>query len=178
MANLAISGGIWPGTYLSGGTPLIPPVESTPTIEGFVNWIQNIMGVPVAALPVDSPYITLAYNISASTVNLYLGCVSGLLYTQAVYALGGDILCNIVQDDPNAPPPYNTYWADLRASLGVNNFTPGMINAANDEDTSAAILTPASLQNLTLADLQNLKTPWGRMYLSIAQSVGTLWGLS
>jgi hypothetical protein len=178
MANIAIVGGAWPGLVLTGGVPLVPPVESTPTIEGYTNWIRTIMGVPVEALADDSPYIPLSYNISVSTVNYYLGCVSGLLYTQAVYALGGDILCNIVQDDPDATPPYNTYWSDLRAKLGVNNFTPGMINAANDEDTSAAILTPASLQNLTLADMQNLKTPWGRMYLQIAQSVGTLWGLS
>ena len=36
-----------------------------------------------------------------------------------------------------------------------------------------------SMKGLTLANLQNLKTPWGRMYLSIAQLAGpTIWGLS
>jgi hypothetical protein len=178
MASTAIVGNVPVPRVPSIGPPLVPPVETTPTITGYINWIRTIMGVPIEALPDDSPYIPLSYNVSLSFVNEYLYCASSMLYTLAVYNLGGDTLCNITQDDPTAPPPYNTYWADLRSSMQINSFTPGLINAANDEDTSAAIMTPANLQNLTLGDMQSLKTPWGRFYLSIAQSVGTLWGLS
>jgi hypothetical protein len=151
----------------------IPPVSTVPSIQGYTDWIRNIMGVPVSVLPDDSPYILLSYDMALETVNLYLDIASPLLYTQAVYNLGGAMLVAIAQDIPPS-----TFWADLRNSFGLNNFTPGFINAANDEDTSAALLIPLNLQNLTLADLQLLKTPWGRFYLSIAQSVGSMWGLT
>jgi hypothetical protein len=131
------------------------------------------MGVPITAIADTSPYLVLSFDMASEIVNLYLDCASPLLYTQAVYNLAGDILCNNAQD---VPP--STFWTDLRKGLGLNSFTPGFINAANDEDTSAALLVPLNLQNLTLADLNSLKTPWGRMYLSIAQSVGSMWGLT
>jgi hypothetical protein len=155
-----------------------PPPEVVPTIDGYYFWIQNIMGVPDEALPSDSIYICLSYEYAIEFVNELIYQASPILYTQAIYNLGGDFLVNIAQDDSTAPPPYNTYWSNLRQSMQVNNFVPGLINATNDQDTSAAITTPFNLQNLTLGDLQNLKTPWGRMYLSIAQSVGTMWGLT
>lgn len=151
---------------------------TTPNITDYTTWIYLVMGVPEAVLPDDSIYISLSYSMSLETVNLYLDWASPLLYTQAVYNLGGDILVNIAQDNPDLPPPNNTYWADLRNTMQINNFIPGLINATNDEDTSAALLTPLGLQNLTLADLQNLKTPWGRVYMGIAQSVGSMWGIS
>jgi hypothetical protein len=155
-----------------------PPPETVPSIDGYYSWIQNFMGVPDEALPSDSIYICVSYEYAIEMVNYYLYLASPILYTQAVYNLAGDFLVNIAQDDPNATPPYNTYWTDLRQKMQINNFVPGLINATNDQDTSAAIMTPFNLQNLTLADLQNLKTPWGRMYLSIAQSVGSMWGLT
>ena len=131
------------------------------------------MGVPSTILPDDSVYIDTSFEISEQIVNLYLQLVTPILYTQAVYNLGGDMLCNIAQD--TAP---STYWANLRTSFQLNSFVPGLVNATNDEDTSAALITPLSLQNITLADLQNMKTPWGRQYLAIAQSTGTSWGVS
>lgn len=136
------------------------------------------MEVPTNVLPNNSPYIELSYDISHELVNLYIDCASPLIYTQCVYNLAGDYLVNIAQDNPDLAPPDNTYWSDLRNALGVNSFVPGLINATNDEDTSAALLTPLGLQNLTIADLQNLKTPWGRVYMGFAQSVGSMWGIS
>jgi hypothetical protein len=154
-------------------TTVAPPYVNQNNLDNFVLWIRQIMGVTSDVLPDDSPYIITAYLISNEIVNMYLGVVSPILYYQAIYNLGGDILVNITQD---VSP--STYWSTMRSTLGTNSFIPGMINATNDEDTSAAILTPLGLQNITLGDLQNMKTPWGRMYLSIAQSVGSMWGLS
>jgi hypothetical protein len=153
---------------------LQPPfIATTPSIEGYTNWIRTIMGIPATVLPDNSPYIILSYEMAVEIVNIYLDVASPLLYTQAVYNLAADILVNIAQDIPPS-----TFWTDMRQSLGINNFTPGFINAANDEDTSAALLVPMNLQNLTIADLAALKTPWGRAYLAIAQSVGSMWGLT
>jgi uncharacterized protein YciU (UPF0263 family) len=152
--------------------------ETTPTLVGYLRWIRNIMDVPIEVLPNNSPYIEMSYDISLEIVNMYLDIASPILYTQAVYNLGGDYLVNMAQDNPDLPPPDNTYWADLRKAFGSNSFVPGLINATNDEDTSAALLTPLGLQNLTIMDLQTLKTPWGRVYMGIAQSVGSMWGIS
>jgi hypothetical protein len=154
-------------------TTVAPPYINQNDLNNFVLWIRQIMGITTDNLPDDSPYIITAYLIANEIVNRYLNVVSPILYYQAIYNLAADILVNITQD---VPP--STYWANMRTSLGTNSFIPGMINATNDEDTSAAILTPLGLQNITLGDLQNMKTPWGRMYLSIAQSIGTMWGLS
>lgn len=152
-------------------------LDTQPTEPGYISWIRNIMGVSDIILPDDSPYINMSYDISLVTVNQML-MVSPISYTMAVYNLGGDTLCNIAQDDPDLDPPDNTYWSNLRSQMNLNAFTPGIVNAANDEDTSAATMVPLNLQNLTIGNLQNLKTPWGRQYLAIAQSVGTLWGLT
>jgi len=148
-------------------------LDSTPTLDGYIAWIRSIMGVSSTILPDNSPYISTSYELANLIVNEYLEIVTPVLYTQAVYNLGGDTLVNIAQDTPP-----NTYWSSLRTSFQLNSFVPGLVNATNDEDTSAALITPLSLQNITLADLQNLKTPWGRQYLAIAQSTGTSWGVS
>ena len=148
-------------------------LDLTPTLAGYTTFIRSIMGVNTTVLPDDSIYIPTSYEISLDIVNLYLQLAQPALFTQAVYNLAGDYLVNITQDISPS-----TYWADLRSTLQVNSFVPGVINATNDEDTSAAMLTPLGLQNITLGDLQNLKTPWGRQYLAIAQSVGSMWGLS
>jgi hypothetical protein len=152
--------------------------ETTPTLPGYRRWIYTIMDVPEIVLPDNSPYIELSYEMSHEIVHLWLDIASPLLYTQAVYNLGGDFLVNITQDNASLPSPDNTYWTDLRQQMQINNFVPGLINATNDEDTSAALLTPLGLQNLTLLDLQTLKTPWGRVYMGIAQSIGSMWGAS
>jgi hypothetical protein len=150
-----------------------------PTLEGYIDWVRNIMGVDEAHIADDDPYLEMSYDVALEIVNRYLFWASPGIYTIAVYNLGGDFLCNIAQDDTSTPPgTYPTYWADLRNSLNLNSFVPGLVNAANDEDTSAATMVPLGMQNLTVADLQTLKTPWGRTYMGIAQSVGSMWGLS
>ena len=153
-------------------------LPAPPDFDDYITWVREIMGVPEDVLPDDSPYLQMSYDIAYEIVNRYLYIASPGIFTICVYNLAGDFLVNITQDDPTLPPPDNTYWTNLRQTLGTNNFTPGLINAANDEDTSAALITPLGLQNLTIADLQNLKTPWGRVYLGLAQSVGSMWGIT
>jgi len=148
-------------------------LDTVPTLTGYTTWIRNVMGVSSTILPDNSSSISDSFGISQEIVNQTISVASPILFTQATYNLGGDYLINITVDTPPS-----TYWSDLRATFKSNSFVPGLVNAANDEDTSSAILTPLNLQNITLGDLQNLKTPYGRFYLAIAQSVGTMWGLS
>jgi hypothetical protein len=71
------------------------------------------------------------------------------------------------------------YFTIARARLGINQFSPGVITSTSDLTTSAGLLNPKFMQNLTLENLQLLKTSFGRAYLGIAMKYGpTVWGLS
>lgn len=132
------------------------------------------MGVPTSALPDNSLVLVYAYDVAIAIVNDSLECVPPI-YKLAVYNLGGDNLVNWAPDQPGS-----TYWADLRGKEGYNigAFAPGVVQATSDESTSTSLLNPEFMKTFTLANLQNLKTPWGRQYLAFAQSYGTLWGLT
>lgn len=66
-----------------------------------------------------------------------------------------------------------------RRGFKIASFAPGVIGSTSDLSTSAGLLNPDFLRGLTLEDLQLLKTPYGRAYLSLAQKYGpTIWGLS
>lgn len=72
-----------------------------------------------------------------------------------------------------------TLFAQLRKQFKMNAFMPGVVASASDVSTSVGLDNPDFLKGLTLFDLQLLKTPWGRAYLSIAQKVGpTAFGVS
>lgn len=131
------------------------------------------MGVSTTVLPDGSEYLVWAYDIARDTVSHMIQRASPTLYLVAVYSLAGDVLINIAQDVAG-----QTFFACLRRDWGINDFVSGVISASSDESTSESLLVPDAFKNLTLSDLQNLKTPYGRAYLAIAQKIGTLWGLS
>jgi hypothetical protein len=158
-------------------------VTDDPTFVGYQAFLTNIVGVPADQMPtdVDPNAVQFSYDFSLNMVYWWLICVpsqptSASVYATAVYSLGADTLINYAPDIPGSLDP--TYWSDLRGTFNINNFIGGVINFSSDQSTSQGIAVSDFLKNLTMADLQALKTPWGRMYLSIAQNVGTLWGLS
>jgi hypothetical protein len=180
-----------------------------PTLEGFANFVSGIMGVPGNVLPSDAVSLQVAYDYAIDIVISSALSGGGLdlvpsqssdsapnpnppptayrtpsIYALAVYFLAGDMLVRIAQDatDPAAsPPPDNapTYWADLRKSFGVNAMTYGLVQSSSDQGTSMSYAIPEQVKNMTLANLMQMQTPWGRQYLAIAGQWGpTLWGMS
>lgn len=145
---------------------------STPTQAGFLAWVRSRMGVPTAALPDDSLFIGYAYDVAVALVNPALAAVPPI-YMLAVYNLAGDNLVNFAPDETGS-----TYWSDLRTGYGTFAFAPGVVTSAGDQGTSSGLLNPEQMKEFTLANLQNLKTPYGRQYLAFAQAYGTLWGLT
>jgi hypothetical protein len=146
-----------------------------PTWTGW--WLPSIMGVPAADMP-DAQTLQSAYDTSLNEALPELQLVpsqptSPSIYAIAVYNLGGDVLAEMAQDTPP-----ETYWTDLRKSLGINSFTPGIVSSASDQGTSEGMSIPDQIQNMTLFDLQLAKTPWGRRYLAIAGEWGTYWNIS
>lgn len=144
-----------------------------PSLAGFITWARTAIGVTTAQLPDDSVWFVYAYNVAIEIVYTQINCVSPTIYTLAVYNLAGDNLINFAQD---VPP--STFFADARKNFLIYSFVAGVITSSADQSTSQSLGVPESLKNLTLGNLQNLKTPWGRAYLAFAQDMGTLWGLS
>lgn len=162
-------------------------VESS--LEGYKTFIRQVMFVPPEALPDDSIYIPMAYWPAETLCNDNLFVVGNVeqpppqqqptIRAWAVYNYAGAILCMIAQDDPNAAPPFNTYWADLRNKYALNSFAAGVIQSAADQGTSTSYKISSFVDNLTPGELQLMKTPWGNAYLTIASWYGpTIWGLT
>ena len=140
----------------------------------YVWFIRNVMGIDTIVLPDDSPIIAYTLEIAVTTVNQVLACVVPPLYEQALNNLAGDFLINWAQDQTG-----QTFFADLRKAYSINNFAAGVVQSTSDEGTSVGLLVPEWAKNLTIANLGNLKTPFGRTYLGIAQAYGsTIWGLT
>lgn len=161
-----------------------PPIASPqPTFEGFGEWVRTYMQIPVQALPDGSPWTQWAYDYAIATVNLQIAALPGPAYLIAVYNLAGDWL---IQNCPDVPPPNEydypgtdtPYFQYLRQQYGLNTFQPGLIQSSADEATSQSYMIPDAFKDMTMSDLNNLKTPYGRAYMAIAQKTGSLWGFS
>ena len=153
-----------------------------PTLAGFIGFAQS-QGFTTSIIPAASVWYVYAFNVAMDIVNQALNAASPTIYTLAVYNLATDNLVSWAQDVPGGPPYPNSdppvpYFQGLRASLNIAKFTPGVVTSASDVSTSTSLLNQEVFKNMTLGDLQNLKTPWGRQYLAFAQMYGTLWGLS
>jgi hypothetical protein len=148
-------------------------MDATPSEAGFLDFIRNYAGISTGVLPDDSTYITFAYDVASTTVNEEIGKIPGLDYALATYNLGIDVLINYALDVSGS-----TYFSSLRSKFDTSSFTAGVMTGAGDAGTAGSIAVSDALQQLTLSDLQNLKTPWGRAYLAIAQKYGTPWGIS
>lgn len=144
-----------------------------PTLDAYLDFLRTAVGIPVSALPDDSPWIATTYNASLELVYSDLAFLAPTLYSIAVYNLATAFLVDWASD---VPP--STYFADARIKFGTGNFIPGLIINTGDESDNVAIMIPDSLKQLSLANLQQLKTPWGRAYLGIVQMIGNIWGLS
>jgi hypothetical protein len=169
------------------------PFQPWPTFAGFQSYVWNVAGFPQDALPPNAEIWIWAYNTATATVNEQIEVVPGPQYLQAVYFLGTDFIVNWAPDQPGvfypsppAPPPTvdgnpttNTgFFAWLRNSYNITGFFPGFITASNDQGTGSSYMVPKTFDNYNIGNLQQLKTPWGRAYLAIASSVGSLWGLT
>ncbi|MCL1515210.1 hypothetical protein [Parasaccharibacter sp. TMW2.1890] len=149
------------------------PDDSTPTLEGFQTFVRDIMQVPGGAVPPDG-VLGMVFRLANDLVIRDLRLIDGSLYTDCVYNLAASYLLKFAQDTASSTPP--GYWAKVREQLGMNSTTPGLIQSSSDNGTSQSWMIPDSLKNLSLADLDAMKNPYGQFYLSIMQQYGSVWG--
>ncbi len=147
--------------------------DTIPTLAGFLSFVRSVMGVPQSALPDNAPVLQESLTFSLEIVNQTLNQVSPRMYTAAVYNLAGDNLINYAPDQSG-----QIYFKDIRTSFNIGGFVSGVIQSSSDNGSGDSLVVQKAAENFTLSDLQNLKTPYGRQYLAIAQRYGTLWGLT
>jgi len=151
--------------------------QYAPTLAGFLAWVRSNMQINTTDLPDNSPYIGYAFNVAMEIVSPLNVVASPLIYMLMVYNLGGDNLINYTPDSGLGNPP-STFFSDYRSANNINNFVPGVISFASDEGTSSTTTVTDQLKDLTIANLQQLKTPWGITYLSFQQRTGLIWGVT
>lgn len=139
----------------------------------FLAFVRSPVKIPALILPDDDPAIEFAYDMSVDTVGLALLRVSPGMYKRAVYNLGVDILINVAQDQDG-----RNEFKKKREEYKISGFVPGVISSTSNAGTAESLLNPEMFKTFLMSDLQNLKTPWGRAYLSIAVNAGTAWGIS
>lgn len=163
-----------------------PPATPQPTLEDWLVWVNQIMGVPSIWLPPTSPAIPLAYSLAISIVNPVFASVPGPIYQQMVFNLAGHLLVTYAQDVTTKPPyPYKVvdgepygYFSYIRKTNNVTGFVTGIVQSTGDEGTSVSLVVPESFKNLTMSQLQLTTTIWGRTYLGFAQDWNAPWGIS
>lgn len=163
------------------------PPPGPPTVAGFLTFIRQQMGITTDQLPDDSTTIAMAFCVAIAIVNKAIQCASPIMYNLAVYNLAGSNVLNYAQDPTpivpypagsDADPPVG-FFAYNRGVYNMLGFVTGVIQASADEATSNSMIVQEAAKTFTLANLQQLKDPYGRAYLAIAQSYGPgAWGLT
>jgi len=167
------------------------PAAPAPTVAEFLLFIRNVMGISTTVLPDASPVIAMAFNVAIAIVNLQLSIIpvgpapaKSSIYNLAVYNLAGSNLLNYAQDlagaaiVPGSGDPGLPYFQYTRQKYNINGFVSGVVQSSGDEGTSVSMVVQEAAQTFTLMDIQHLKDPFGRAFLSFAQQAGTLWGIN
>jgi hypothetical protein len=145
-----------------------------PTLAGFLDFVRTVMGITPQQLPDNSTFLPMSFDIARETVNPVIQQVSPLLFTIATYNLAGDILLTWAPDQPGS-----TFFKDVRKEWNLLNFVTGVVQSSGDNGTSSSLVVQKAAEDFTLANLQQLKTPYGRAYLAIAQDYGpNIWDVS
>jgi hypothetical protein len=147
--------------------------QRAPNVADLTTFLQTIAGIPTSALPAGSPYIPWALSYAEEKTLLVLYAIGQDYYCFAVYLLATSFLINWCPDVPGG-----TFFQTLRAQWNLTGFVGGTIQSSADQATSESLLAPEFLSGLTLGQLQALKDPYGRQWLSMQQDLGAVWGIS
>ena len=146
--------------------------DTKPTLSGFTAYCRA-NGFTSAAIPDGDPGFDIDFAIALAWVPCVLNSVSCALYTYTVYQWGASVMINRQQDQVGS-----TFFADLRSKFLIDNFVPGVISSASDQGTAESLTVGTALSNMSVADLQRTKDPFGREALATMMAAGGFWGLS
>ena len=149
---------------------------NAPNLTDYTTFVQDSMGISTTYLPSNSPWLGYAFNQGMART-VFIPCVTPIEYVLAVYNCAGHLQIEITPDQTG-----QNYFQTLRGNgaggFGLVSPISGVVSASSDEGTSQTLAVPQALQNLTIADLQFTKTPWGRSWLAYGQDFGSAWGVT
>jgi len=147
--------------------------QTKPNVTDLTTFLRTVVGIPTAALPDNSGYIPWALSYAEEKTLMVLYAVGQDYYCFAVYLLATSFLINWCPDQAG-----QTYFADLRKAWNINGFVGGVIQSTADVTTSESMDMPDFIKGLTIGQLQSLKDPYGRQWLSMNADNGPVWGIS
>ena len=151
---------------------------AAPNLGDYTLWIQNTVGISTVYLPANSPFLSYAFNRALAIVFNPPTSLAAIEYVLAVYNCATHIQLKITPDQSVNGIAY-TYFRDKRAEFQLLNPVVGLVLSSSDEGTSVSNAVPDAMRQLTISDLDFMKTAWGREYLAFQQDYGpTLWMLS
>ena len=158
--------------YDSTANVTVPITSNTATTVNFAAQTE-----PLAigdAYVIMQPIVYTSFTVAMAIVNDALETATPLTYVLAVYNLAMDRLVRFAPDQQN-----QTYFSGLRTQFNLVSTSVGAVASASDQGTSASIANPEWMRQMTMRDIQTLRTPWGREYMGFAQAWGPfVWGLS
>lgn len=146
-----------------------------PNMADFLSTMYTEVGLTSSDIDENSQYAKMALAFAVHWVYRGIQRADNCIYLRAVYCLATDRVVNYAYDSPDS---VTRPFAKLRELYGLSKFSPGVISSSSDNGTSQSYQVSETLNKLTLADLQNLKTPWGREYMGYAQQASPIWGMS
>ena len=159
---------------LPGAGGLAPWQTTTqPNVTDFYTFLSTVAGIPSSALPSNSAYIPWALSYAEEMTLQVLYAVGQDYYCFAVYCLGTSFLINWCPDQAG-----QTYFANLRQQWNITGFVGGTVASSADVSSSESLNVPEFLNGLTMANLGQLKDPYGRAWMAAQQELGNIWGLS
>jgi len=149
--------------YLPPQTTIISISGTTVTLSGLATGSGSTQ---LAYASTDFQALDWTFNIAVDRVR-DASCVGGILYVLAVYNLGMHNLIKISLDLPGY-----SFFQDAREQFDILGFKGGVLASSADQSSSNAIAVPELLKNLSLSDLDLLKTSWGRSYAEYGMNFG------
>jgi hypothetical protein len=146
---------------------------SAPTLDGYLAFLRGVAGIGADVLPDNSPIISESYQVALENVYQGIVALGPVSYRNAVYNYATDYLINWAIDTPPSE-----FFSRLRKNYGLNYFTGGLTTGGSDQGTSGNIQISDALRGLNVGELTQLKTPFGRAYLTIAQPFAHVWGIT
>lgn len=158
---------------------------SVPNLPDYIDFVHNTMMISPLIIPSTSPYLGYSLNQALGIViNVPAWCgpswgslpgYSGDIgYILAVYNCAGHIQITITPDQP-----MRTDLEKLRKQFKLLDPYNGVVESSSDQGTAESLAIPDSLRNLSLIDLDMIRTPYGRTALAWNQNFGSgVFGLS
>lgn len=146
--------------------------KPTVTRAGYLRYLRDSVGIPESALPDNSTAIDQTLCAGLEYIRTGMGLEHApIIFVRTAYNMATSLLLNYAEDEAGSK-----YFANMRKNLGLNDLSTGLMQSAADQGTAGTQQISQRMQNLSLADLQMLKDPYGRQVLSVLMQLGDLWG--